>query len=102
MSVMEHHSKESGPYTDHASPFFPFSIVAGVEKGAKNRQVRIKRQQQRWLILKLGIDIFGLSNMLASGYIIPRLVMANRMTMSMLHTFSLWVPIGDILPHKDL
>ena len=40
MGVMEHHSKESGSVTD-AQPHhaFPFSITAGVEKGAKNRSV---------------------------------------------------------------
>ncbi|KAF9457471.1 hypothetical protein BDZ94DRAFT_1301884 [Collybia nuda] len=41
MGVMEHHSKESGRFVDEgitqASLTFPFSITAGVEKGAKNR-----------------------------------------------------------------
>ncbi|KAF9015392.1 hypothetical protein BDQ17DRAFT_1418467 [Cyathus striatus] len=41
MGIMEHHSKESGlaPSTTHLQPniAFPFSITAGVEKGAKNR-----------------------------------------------------------------
>ncbi|KAF8060941.1 hypothetical protein FPV67DRAFT_1631903 [Lyophyllum atratum] len=44
MGVMEHHSKESGRFVidgvyeeTHASLVFPFSITAGVEKGAKNR-----------------------------------------------------------------
>ncbi|RDB29255.1 Receptor-type tyrosine-protein phosphatase gamma [Hypsizygus marmoreus] len=41
MGVMEHHSKESGRLgaegVTHASRVFPFSITAGVEKGAKNR-----------------------------------------------------------------
>ncbi|KAF8973846.1 hypothetical protein BDZ97DRAFT_1777127, partial [Flammula alnicola] len=40
MGIMEHHSKESGRAADHAPHNaipFPFSITAGVEKGAKNR-----------------------------------------------------------------
>jgi len=47
LGVMEHHSKESGPtLSDPAldkakkapeTPDFPFSITAGIEKGAKNR-----------------------------------------------------------------
>ncbi|KAH6917160.1 protein-tyrosine-phosphatase [Coprinopsis sp. MPI-PUGE-AT-0042] len=39
MGIMEHHSKESGSFGDQSSgqPVFPFSITAGVEKGAKNR-----------------------------------------------------------------
>lgn len=39
MGVMEHHSKESGKFADTFSvgAAFPFSITAGVEKGAKNR-----------------------------------------------------------------
>ena len=45
MGVMEHHSKESGPSDSQpttavngSKPLkFPFSITAGVEKGAKNR-----------------------------------------------------------------
>ncbi|KAF8203735.1 hypothetical protein BJ912DRAFT_940942 [Pholiota molesta] len=40
MGIMEHHSKESGQVTDQAGQTtipFPFSITAGVEKGAKNR-----------------------------------------------------------------
>jgi hypothetical protein len=44
LGVMEHHSKESGPTPalDKAkkapeTPDFPFSITAGIEKGAKNR-----------------------------------------------------------------
>ncbi|KAF9478695.1 hypothetical protein BDN70DRAFT_835525 [Pholiota conissans] len=40
MGIMEHHSKESGQVIDHATRSaipFPFSITAGVEKGAKNR-----------------------------------------------------------------
>ncbi|KAF9056400.1 hypothetical protein BJ165DRAFT_1433114 [Panaeolus papilionaceus] len=40
MGVMEYHSRESGqltaPFQQSSSPF-PFSITAGVEKGAKNR-----------------------------------------------------------------
>jgi protein-tyrosine phosphatase len=38
MGVMEHHSKESqsGQSTPQGNPF-PFSITAGIEKGAKNR-----------------------------------------------------------------
>ncbi|KIM47985.1 hypothetical protein M413DRAFT_16043 [Hebeloma cylindrosporum] len=40
MGIMEHHSRESGQASGHPSfpavPF-PFSITAGVEKGAKNR-----------------------------------------------------------------
>lgn len=42
MGIMEHHSKESGQVTDqvgHNTIPFPFSITAGVEKGAKNRSV---------------------------------------------------------------
>ena len=39
--VMEHHSKECGPSGSQKkgakSPDFPFSITAGIEKGAKNR-----------------------------------------------------------------
>lgn len=45
MGVMEHHSKESGRFVEEgitqASLTFPFSITAGVEKGAKNRWVSI-------------------------------------------------------------
>ena len=43
MGIMEHHSKESGQLTDEAfnSVPFPFSITAGVEKGAKNRPVHL-------------------------------------------------------------
>ena len=41
MGIMEHHSKESGQLVDRAphAPIipFPYSITAGVEKGAKNR-----------------------------------------------------------------
>ncbi|TFK40934.1 hypothetical protein BDQ12DRAFT_767153 [Crucibulum laeve] len=40
MGIMEHHSKESGQVveqTSHPGTTFPFSITAGVEKGAKNR-----------------------------------------------------------------
>ncbi|KAF9535790.1 hypothetical protein CPB83DRAFT_842337 [Crepidotus variabilis] len=36
MGVMEHHSRESGVVANQEVPF-PFSITAGVEKGAKNR-----------------------------------------------------------------
>ncbi|KAF8912886.1 hypothetical protein CPB84DRAFT_1841330 [Gymnopilus junonius] len=42
MGIMEHHSKESGHVSEHSSrprtsiPF-PYSITAGIEKGAKNR-----------------------------------------------------------------
>jgi tyrosine-protein phosphatase 2/3 len=46
MGVMEHHSKESGalmvdeePPAANSERKFPFSITAGVEKGAKNRWV---------------------------------------------------------------
>lgn len=45
MGIMQHHSKESGVIVDNSSdatrngPTFPFSITAGVEKGAKNRRV---------------------------------------------------------------
>ncbi|KAI6153207.1 hypothetical protein BKA82DRAFT_3970023 [Pisolithus tinctorius] len=41
-TVMEHHSKENDtvPNTPHPS-LFPFSITAGVEKGAKNRYTHI-------------------------------------------------------------
>lgn len=45
MGVMEHHSKESGGLAadgiTEASLNFPFSITAGVEKGAKNRFVSL-------------------------------------------------------------
>ncbi|TFK30661.1 hypothetical protein FA15DRAFT_662681 [Coprinopsis marcescibilis] len=38
MGIMEHHSKESGSANElQPKPIFPFSITAGVEKGAKNR-----------------------------------------------------------------
>ncbi|PPQ95649.1 hypothetical protein CVT26_008678 [Gymnopilus dilepis] len=42
MGIMEHHSRESGHVSEHSSrPHtsipFPYSITAGVEKGAKNR-----------------------------------------------------------------
>jgi tyrosine-protein phosphatase 2/3 len=43
LGVMEHHSKESGPTPAldkgkaPETPDFPFSITAGIEKGAKNR-----------------------------------------------------------------
>ncbi|KAF9569789.1 hypothetical protein CPC08DRAFT_756770 [Agrocybe pediades] len=38
MGIMEHHSKESGQFVAHATTTpFPYSITAGVEKGAKNR-----------------------------------------------------------------
>lgn len=43
LGVMEHHSKESGPTSSehhggNKGPLnFPYSITAGVEKGAKNR-----------------------------------------------------------------
>ena len=44
MGIMEHHSRESGQSSEHPSyPVvpFPFSITAGVEKGAKNRSAPI-------------------------------------------------------------
>jgi tyrosine-protein phosphatase 2/3 len=36
MGVMEHHSHESSQFSSQGNPF-PFSITAGIEKGAKNR-----------------------------------------------------------------
>lgn len=41
MGIMEHHSKESGQDEAYSSAPFPFSITAGVEKGAKNRLVHL-------------------------------------------------------------
>lgn len=44
MGIMEHHSRESGQASEHPSCSvapFPFSITAGVEKGAKNRSASI-------------------------------------------------------------
>jgi len=57
MAVMERHSTESGPCTNaratHTNLTFPYSITAGIEKGTKNRCVRlfsysVQRNHDQW------------------------------------------------------
>jgi hypothetical protein len=77
MGVMEHHSKESGlsfpqPSTgaNGSKPLkFPFSITAGVEKGAKNRWALRLLIDYNILIVGADTATFGHSNMPEYGCI---------------------------------
>lgn len=67
MGIMEHHTKETvivTPDTNTTTSSFPYSITAGVEKGAKNRSVKSIILSLLFMSMS-GTAIYGPLNMLA-------------------------------------
>lgn len=102
MGIMEHHSKESGHLGEsgHGPQIapFPFSITAGVEKGAKNRQASIILPPASQLITR---D----SDIDTSGHLSTPVCDSTRRRslttiMSMHHMFSRWARTRSTLPPR--
>lgn len=121
MGIMQHHSQESGNVIHSSSSddndekkaadkarvkaakasrdaLFPYSITAGVEKGAKNRYVYSRVHPTSVLIFVSDIVTSGLLNMPESSCTD---ILSRTMTTSMQALFSHWALADDTSPPRD-